>query len=104
MKIISLLILATLIGCTPDRNVMMANVMAANKKELAGHGENVGVLPDGRNIIRYRLERGDYLADHWIYVVDGGGTTTLNVYRNKSHYVEVTIDGQKYNLSLTEVE
>ena len=93
----SLLILTTLIGCTKYNDPA---IMASNKKELAGLGEDVGILPDGRHVSRYELDMGDTSPRHWLYVVDRSDSTTLNVTDNKQHHVEVMIDGQTYNLSL----
>lgn len=73
-------------------------VMATNKAALAGSGEYVGTLPDGRKIVRYQLEMGDNLHNHWIYVTDGSITINRTESHGKtsSNHVDVIIDGVKY--------
>jgi hypothetical protein len=55
--------------------------MALNKANLSKAGEEVGVLPDGRRVIRYEIEMGSNIHNHWLYVVDG----SITVNRTESH-------------------
>lgn len=82
-------------GCTVHNDPA---IMSSNKSVLAGNGEEVGTLPDGRKLVRYRLAMGSNIHDHWVYVV--GNTITIN--RTESHgktssnHVDVIIDGVNY--------
>lgn len=84
-------------GCTAHNDPA---IMSINKSTLAGSGEEVGVLPDGRKVIRFQLEMGSHYHDHWIYVVEGSPTVTVN--RTESHgksssnHADVIIDGVNY--------
>ena len=74
------------------------SVKEANKTTLAGPGQEVGILPDGRQVVRYELSMGNSSQPHWIYIVDNN-STTINHQVGKTPKVEVIIDGAKYNLS-----
>lgn len=87
--------LCFLLGCTAHND---PTVMTTNKATLAGSGEYVGTLPDGRKIVRYQLEMGSNLHNHWIYVTDGSITLNRTEPNGKtsSNHVDVIIDGVKY--------
>lgn len=72
--------------------------MTANKTTLAGSGEYIGTLPDGRKIVRYKLDMGSNIHDHWIYVTEGSITInrTESHGKSSSNHVDVIIDGVKY--------
>lgn len=84
-----------IVGCTQHND---PTVMATNKAILGTSGEYVGTLPDGRKIVRYRLEMGDNIHDHWVYVTEGSITInrTENHGKTRSNHVDVIIDGVKY--------
>jgi hypothetical protein len=88
-----------MLGCTRSDS---PSVVRENRENLAGPGFLVGVLPDGRNVVRYRIDMGSD-NDHWIYVVDGTATVSTNHTDNigKTSYnsVQVVIGGQKFTLS-----
>lgn len=94
-KLILCLTLCSLLGCTAHND---PTVMATNKTTLAGSGEYVGTLPDGRKIVRYQLEMGSNIHNHWIYVTDGSITINRTETHGKSssNHVDVIIDGVKY--------
>jgi len=81
-------------GCTTRND---PTVVKANEATLAGSGEAVGTLPDGRKVVRYRIEMGDS-HDHWLYVTDGSITINRSQSNGKttSNHVDVIIDGVKY--------
>ena len=87
--------LFTISGCTPHNDPA---IMSSNKSVLAGNGEEVGVLPDGRKLVRYRLSMGSNIRYHWVYIVDN----TITINRTESHcktssnHVDVIIDGVTY--------
>lgn len=93
-KLVLCLILCSLFGCTAHND---PTVMAINKTTLAGSGEYVGTLPDGRKIVRYQIDMGD-THDHWIYVTDGSIAINRTETHGKSssNHVDVIIDGVKY--------
>ena len=86
-------------GCTHYES---PSVVRENRENLAGPGFSVGVLPDGRSVVRYRIDMGS-ANDHWIYVVDDTATVSQNheAQSGKTSYnaVQVVIDGQKFVLS-----
>jgi hypothetical protein len=94
MKILILMI--CLAGCKSYND---PSVKEANKTTLAGPGQEVGILPDGRQVVRYELSMGDSTNPHWVYIVNDSSTTTINHKVGKTPKVEVIIDGEKYNLS-----
>lgn len=58
-------LLILVLGCnSPDSK----SVKYSNEVHLAGHGDYVGTLPDGRVIKRYAIDRGSLEHDHYIYV------------------------------------
>lgn len=83
------------VGCTQHDDPA---VMAHNRGQLATSGVVVGVLPDGRRVVRYCLDMGTDLHDHWVYVV--GDTVTVNHAEQHGkatqNHVEVVIGGVRY--------
>ena len=73
--VVMFLLFVMLAGCTSHND---PTVMSANKAILAEKGEFIGTLPDGRQISRYKIGMGSSQHDHWLYVVDGGNTVTMN--------------------------
>jgi uncharacterized protein YcfL len=96
-RMIAIVTLLFVVGCTSHDD---PTVMYKNKTTLSKSGEEVGVLPDGRRVVRYELEMGSNIHNHWLYVVDG----TITINHTESHgkttanHVHVVIEGQKYNL------
>ena len=89
----SLLVLA-IIGCEGANS---PNVVARNKVMLSSKGDLVGVLPDGRTVVRYQIDRGDAEHDHYIYVVGDSNSTTDNHVQNHGknsthNHVEAVIE------------
>lgn len=69
---------------------------ASNKSILSGEGEDVGMLPDGRHVTRYKLECMG-TSSHYIYVVPDTGSVSTNRHVPKTEKrVEVIINGEKY--------
>jgi uncharacterized lipoprotein NlpE involved in copper resistance len=56
-----------LVGCAPSRE----EVPAINRGQLAGKGEVVGVLPDGREVKRWSVLSASGNYWHAIYIVVG---------------------------------
>ena len=71
------------------------DVISANKEHLSTNGEVVGKLPDGREVVRYKIGMGTGNYAHWIYVVKDSTTITLNHTvthgKSSSNHVEVDI-------------
>lgn len=82
------------VGCVQPND---PTVMSNNKATLAGDGEEIGTLPDGRKLVRYRLQMGSQ-NDHWVYVTNN--TITINHTeqhgKTSSNHTEVIIDGVIY--------
>ena len=99
---LSILVLVC-VGCTSHTD---PSVIALNKANLAKAGEEVGILPDGRRVVRYELEMGDRLHNHWLYVVDGSITVNRTEKHGKTsaNHTDVIIDGIKYNLVPVETD
>jgi len=98
MKMTIALLTLCLVGCPNSDD---PKIMLANKNNLATAGQEVGVLPDGRKVIRYELDMGRE-HNHWIYVTDGSVSLNRKVsYGEDStmNDVQVIIEGKKYNLS-----
>jgi len=96
MKKLSILcFVALFIGCTPHND---PTIMSNNKAVLAGDGETVGTLPDGRRVVRYRLDMGSEIKDHWVYVVDNTITINRTELHGKisSNHVDVIVNGVTY--------
>lgn len=95
---ISCLFLIIIIGCGPDRND--PEIISLNQNTLSGPGEEVGTVQDGRKIIRYEIEMGANVRNHFVYMIDD----VVTVNHVESHgkvdhnHVEVFIDNQKYSL------
>ncbi len=65
-----------------------------NINSLSQGGEEVGVLPDGRKIIRYSVllpSTSHDASQHYIYVVDGSVTLNRRVSVGKYSHNEVTV-------------
>lgn len=87
-------------GCA-DHN--SPEILAKNKAIISTSGQEVGVLPDGRRLIRYEIEMG-IKDNHWVYIVNGSDSITVNHSEqngedSSSNHVEVFINGVRYNLS-----
>ena len=99
MKILSCLIaLLFVIGCS-DRN--SSDVIANNEQTLKGPGEHVGILADGRELVRYQIAMGVHEHDHYVYLIKNDKTImTINHSAQQgkvtANHVEVIIDGQLY--------
>lgn len=103
MRIVILMILSLSVGCGEiSRN--HPTVLAENQQTLSGKGEEVGVLPDGRKVVRYRLDMGKHEIipternPHWVYVVDNVVTLNHEVSQGKTtaNQTEVIINGVTY--------
>lgn len=96
MRYMMLLVLL-LAGCGDTRNADDPTVLKEQAEALAKEGEVVGRLPDGREILRYRIERG-MSHDHYIYITGNTITVNRDVPSGKTSYnhVEVFIDGIPY--------
>ena len=53
-------------------------IIEKNRVTLSTNGTLIGNLPDGRDVRLYKIDRGNY-RDHYIYVIDGAKTTSLNM-------------------------
>ena len=97
-KCIALLGFVFLLGWEGEYND--PKIVSENKQMIAGGGEVVGTLPDGREVRRIRLNMGSNLHDHWIYVVSGTETVTMNHEVSEGKTTtgesEVFINGVKY--------
>lgn len=95
---ISCLFLMIFTGCGPDRN--SPEVILYNKNVLSGPGEEVGILQNGKKIIRYEIEMGVNERNHFVYMIDDVITVNHVESHGKVSYnhVEVFIDNQKYSL------
>lgn len=97
-RMITIFVLLFVFGCEGDYTDPV--IIAQNKTRLSQAGQEVGVLPDGRKVIRYELDMGRTMHNHWIYVVDG----SLSINQTQSHgkttanHVHVVIEGQNYKL------
>lgn len=61
------------------------NVVEENKQSLAGDGEFVGTLKDGRKLTRYEIINHPYrINSHWIYVIDGSISVNYNIHHAKN--------------------
>lgn len=100
-RMITIFALLLFVGCKEDYNDPA--ILHKNKTRLSQGGQEVGVLPDGRKVVRYELDMGSRMHNHWIYVVDG----SVSVNQPQSHgkatanHVTVVIDGQNYSLAPT---
>ena len=95
LRLLFCALVVVICGCTSSSS---PSVVEENKRNLADPGFAVGVLPDGRSVVRYRIDMGS-ANDHWIYVVDGAATVTKNHETGgKGSYnsVQVVIDGQEF--------
>ena len=96
MKKILILSLALFYGCTDATD---PSIKIENQKVFDSGGKLIGVL-NNRNVIRYDISNGD--RTHYIYVIEGKETVTLNrtIQQGKvtTSQVEVFIDenGEKW--------
>ena len=100
MKMSIVLLVLCLVGCGCV-NHNDPKIMSENKTTLATAGQEVGVLPDGRKVIRYEIDMG-ISHNHWIYVTDGSISMNHTVSvddDSTTNEVQVIIEGKKYNLS-----
>ena len=88
-----------LIGCTGPND---PSILALQKTTLAGPGTTLGTLPDGRKVVRYELEMGSNHHNHFLYIVEGTPTITINHTethgKTQSNHVEVVIDGKPFKV------
>lgn len=63
-------------------------VAELNEEHLAGEGEYIGTLPDGRKIVRYYIYRHNYRTPHTLYVVDGVSSITVNRVQQNGKSIE----------------
>ena len=75
-----LLMLLVVLGCTQPNN---PNVEKLNRDTLAGPGYQVGTLPNGKPITRYRIDNG-YYHPHYIYIIGKSITTNQTVSQGKT--------------------
>ena len=97
VKLILAISILALAGCAGPRD---PEVKAVNQKNLAGQGDYIGTLPDGRVIRCYAIDRG-YSYPHYVYVVSDGSSVSLNKTEmaGKNNYYNrtiVTIAGKKF--------
>lgn len=90
-------------GCSPDIPFNDPTVVSYNKQQLSGPGEEIGVLPDGRKLVRYQVSMGrnnlgTYYHPHWVYVIDNSITINREIQEGKTttNHVEVIVDGIFY--------
>ena len=85
------------VGCTSTSH-SDPQIMSLNKTTLSRSGEDVGTLPDGRKVVRYEIEMGSSIHNHWLYVVDGSITVNRAERQGKglANHVDVIIDGTRY--------
>ena len=95
LKFLALLALLPLVGCTDSTS---PEVVAVNAQTLSGDGTYMGTLPDGRNVVRYIISRGDAGYDHYVYVTNGSTTVNTRVPAGKTTRPQVTvlINGECY--------
>jgi len=97
--VVCMLLTFEFIGCSPsDFSARGEANLQRHKKynadSLAKNGEEVGVLPDGRKVIRYSVVVPStyYMAfEHFIYVVDGSVTMNREVQNGKYTKQETTV-------------
>lgn len=94
-KILLTFVVFSLIGCTgPDDDI----VKVMNKSHLSGKGDYMGTLPDGRDVTRYRIDRGN-MNSHYIYIVPDSQSTSMNIAggnKGNNNITSVIIDGRKF--------
>jgi hypothetical protein len=76
------------VGCQTPNSTEVVN---SNQATLSSDGEFVGTLKDGRKLIRYRIDRGSILHDHWVYVVEGSISINYTVSRGKNNRLNDTM-------------
>jgi hypothetical protein len=94
-KLFLILFCLLIAGCGTPHNDPA--IMAQNRVTLSGKGEQVGTLPDGREIRRYYINMGK-LHDHWIYVTNDTITINRTISQGKTtfNHVSVIINGIEY--------
>ena len=100
------LFLLAFTGCGTATPYNHPTIVAYNKQKLAGPGEEVGILPDGRKLVRYSIHMGsDEFGvtehHHWVYVVENSNSKPTSITINREiqtsfNHVEVIIDGISY--------
>lgn len=97
MKYMICLLVLFLVGCVGPRD---PSVVSQNKTTLSAAGEYVGTLPDGRKIVRYEIEMGSNIHNHWVYIVDDSESISVNRVdqhgKNARPTTDVIIDGKRY--------
>ncbi len=88
------------VGCSDGQHGYSEQVKEHNINSLSKEGEEIGVLPDGRKVIRYRVvfrKTSLQTDEHFIYIVDGSVTANRSVPTGKYRKNEVTVlfDGAK---------
>jgi hypothetical protein len=81
MKYLLLIGLLAFVGCESQsfQDELKQKRHEENYQTLSKRGDFIGRLPDGRIVDRYRLRHPDpYGHDHYIYVVEGTESVTLN--------------------------
>ncbi len=92
-------ITSSLIGCNQSdissyREANLKSHKDYNINSLSQGGEEVGVLPDGRKVIRYSVllpSTSPDASQHYIYVVDGSVTLNRRVSVGKYSHNQVTV-------------
>jgi len=73
-KILALAVLSlALVGCGPSQG----EAVYQNQSNF-NNPMKVGTLPDGRAVSRITVAVPNQIHNHYVYVVEGGGSTTVN--------------------------
>lgn len=81
------------VGCSPSE-ADLKKWEKYNIDSLSKNGEEVGVLPDGRKVIRYSVAMPSSWSkadQHFIYVVDGSVTMNREIQNGKYTKQETTV-------------
>jgi len=96
---VTILLLLSMAGCVEtdeECRIRKLRYEQRNADALSIPGERLGVLPDGREVLRWQVPA----EGHFIYVVGEDATTTLNrperIGKVTHRRVEVTIGGVRY--------
>lgn len=90
-RLLAATVILMMAGC--DTSPYDPEVIRRNRATLNSPGEPIGTLPDGREVVRYQIERGSQ-HPHILYVVTGS-ITSNRLQRNgkaTSPRVEAFID------------
>jgi hypothetical protein len=94
----SVFLISGFIGCTTDFSAHQASNLQKHKDynttSLSKGGEEVGVLPDGRKVIRYSVvvpSTWSTADEHFVYVVDKTVTVNRSVRVGKGKKNEATV-------------